>query len=155
MKVLRADLFDRAFTGEVLAALPPPPDNCDPTGFDMLISNPPYITLEEYVTLDSSVNDWESPIALVGNRRGPDGDFLPHDGLDFYKAIARLIPVLSPGVSRMPADSQLPLVVLEIGASQAKDVQDILIAESKGMISRTEVWKDQYDRDRTVLGFRS
>ncbi|PLW42458.1 hypothetical protein PCANC_03017 [Puccinia coronata f. sp. avenae] len=37
-------------------------------GFDMIISNPPYIPLHEYHALPQSVKNWESSIALVGDR---------------------------------------------------------------------------------------
>jgi release factor glutamine methyltransferase len=48
-------------------------DGCGPlrTGvFDALISNPPYLTVGEYSSLDPSVRDWEPPVALVS---GDDG----------------------------------------------------------------------------------
>lgn len=38
--------------------------------FDALVTNPPYLTAEEYAVLDPSVRDWEPREALVG---GPDG----------------------------------------------------------------------------------
>ena len=38
--------------------------------YDALVSNPPYLTTEEYTALDPSVRDWEPPEALVG---GSDG----------------------------------------------------------------------------------
>ena len=41
-----------------------------PEAFDALISNPPYLTLGEYATLDQSVRDWEPALAL---KSGPDG----------------------------------------------------------------------------------
>jgi release factor glutamine methyltransferase len=41
-----------------------------PAAFDALISNPPYLTVEEHAALDASVREWEPALALVG---GPDG----------------------------------------------------------------------------------
>ena len=46
--------------------------------FDMIISNPPYITTQEMKELPSSVKDYEPHLALHGGA----------DGLDFYRAIA-------------------------------------------------------------------
>ena len=48
-------------------------DLCAPlrrASFDALVSNPPYLTAEEYAALDPSVRDWEPREALVG---GADG----------------------------------------------------------------------------------
>ena len=47
--------------------------------FDLIVSNPPYVTTAEMETLDPSVRDYEPHLALWG------GD----DGLDFYRAIVR------------------------------------------------------------------
>jgi release factor glutamine methyltransferase len=71
--------------------------------FDSLVSNPPYVALENRASLQSEVRDWEPELALFA---GPDG-------LDVYR---RLIPeawrVLEPG----------GLLALEIGFGQAEDV---------------------------------
>ena len=45
--------------------------------FDMIVSNPPYVTVGEMEELPASVRDYEPHLALCG------GD----DGLDFYRAI--------------------------------------------------------------------
>lgn len=48
-------------------------DLCEPLrhgGFNALISNPPYLTAGEYLSLDPSVRDWEPEAALVS---GTDG----------------------------------------------------------------------------------
>ena len=47
--------------------------------FDILVSNPPYITKAEMAELQPSVRDFEPHLALDGGR----------DGLDFYRAIVR------------------------------------------------------------------
>ena len=38
--------------------------------FDLIVSNPPYLTDAEYAALDGSVRDWEPRLALAS---GPDG----------------------------------------------------------------------------------
>jgi len=48
-------------------------DLCAPLGsggFDALISNPPYLTVAEYSSLESSVRDWEPAMALVSGEDG-------------------------------------------------------------------------------------
>jgi len=47
--------------------------------FDMIVSNPPYITTEEMQTLPVSVKDYEPHLALHGGA----------DGLDFYRGIIK------------------------------------------------------------------
>lgn len=46
--------------------------------FDFLVSNPPYISEEDYKNLDASVRDFEPPQALYGG----------YDGLQFYRRLA-------------------------------------------------------------------
>jgi len=49
--------------------------------FDALISNPPYLTVAEFVELDASVRDWEPPPALVSGGDGLEATFrLLEDG---------------------------------------------------------------------------
>ena len=75
--------------------------------FDMIVSNPPYVTDEEYERLDPSVRDFEPKMALVG---GPDG-------LDFYRAIVKnFSPALKPG----------GYLCFEFGMGQHDAVREIL-----------------------------
>ena len=66
--------------------------------FDLIVSNPPYVTTAEMETLDPSVRDYEPHLALWG------GD----DGLDFYRAIVRnFTPALNPAYEApAPADDK-------------------------------------------------
>ncbi len=72
-------------------------------GFDLVISNPPYIPAEEIAALAPEVRSHDPRLALDG---GPDG-------LDAYRAIIpALAGLIAPGGG----------TVLEIGAGQASDV---------------------------------
>ncbi len=96
--------------------------------FDLIVSNPPYISDEEMIALEPEVRDHEPRIALT-----PGGD-----GLDAYRAItAGLGAHLEPGGR----------VLLEIGPSQAGAVCQMLAAAGLMGIS---VHRDLDGRDRVV-----
>ncbi len=83
----------------------------DPPGgmgeYDILVSNPPYVTRREMQELDKSVSEFEPHEALYG---GPDG-------LDFYRAIcAKWRTLLVPGGAAL----------FECGWKQAADVAAIM-----------------------------
>lgn len=100
--------------------------------FQIIVSNPPYISSEEIESLDITVKDFEPRIAL-------DGGF---DGLDFYKRI-------TPESKRYLKDNGL--LIYEIGYNQGKDVKDILIKEGFREVS---ILKDLQGLDRVVLGIK-
>ena len=97
--------------------------------FDMIISNPPYITGQEMKELPRSVSDFEPHMALYGGE----------DGLDFYRAIAEnYTPALKPG----------GYLALEFGMGQGDDVCRILAEHGYTILERS---KDYNDRERAVL----
>lgn len=97
--------------------------------FDLIVSNPPYVTGEEMAALPESVKDYEPHLALYG------GD----DGLDFYRAIVKnYVSVLKP-------DGYL---CFEFGMNQGNDVCAIL---QEGGFTILERVKDYNDRERAVL----
>jgi len=97
--------------------------------FDMIISNPPYITGEEMKELDASVLDYEPHMALYGGE----------DGLDFYRSIAKhYAAALKPG----------GYLAFEIGDTQGDQVCRILAENGYTILERT---RDYNDRERAVL----
>ena len=97
--------------------------------FDLIVSNPPYITTDEMKDLPESVADYEPHIALHG------GD----DGLDFYRAIAEnFTAALKPG----------GYLCFEFGMGQGDAVCSILETNGYTILERS---RDYNDRERAVL----
>ena len=97
--------------------------------FDMIVSNPPYITGAEMKELDSSVRDHEPHLALYGGE----------DGLDFYRSIAgNYAQALKPG----------GYLCLEFGMGQGDAVCGILERNGYTILERS---RDYNDRERAVL----
>ena len=97
--------------------------------FDMIVSNPPYITGDEMAELPDSVKNFEPHLALFGGR----------DGLDFYRAIAKhYAKALKPG----------GYLAFEFGMGQGDAVCSILEANGYTILERT---RDYNDRERAVM----
>ena len=97
--------------------------------FDMIVSNPPYITAQEMKALPDSVSCYEPHLALFGGE----------DGLAFYRAIARNYRhALKPG----------GYLCLEFGMGQGSDVCAILRENGYTILERT---RDYNDIERAVL----
>lgn len=109
-------------------------DDLDPVAtFDLIISNPPYISRDEWAALPRDVRDYEPREALHGGE----------DGLDFYRVLAGQAPqFLKPRGG----------LILEIGASQGKAVTELLAATGK--FRAAGVLKDYAGLDRVVAGQR-
>ena len=108
-------------------ALTPPPAFLGK--FDLIVSNPPYVTTKEMEELDRSVKDFEPHLALHGGE----------DGLDFYRAIVKnYTQSLKPG----------GYLCFEFGMGQGDDVCRILEQNGYTILERT---RDYNDRERAVL----
>ena len=97
--------------------------------YDLIVSNPPYITKEEYETLMPEVKNFEPKNALTDLG----------DGLYFYREISK------------KAEAYLKdtgYLAFEIGYKQAKDVSKILEDNNFAILS---VVKDYGGNDRVVL----
>jgi len=97
--------------------------------FDFILSNPPYIETEELPGLMPDVVDYEPALALDGGR----------EGLDIYR---RLVPG---AWSHLKKGGTL---ILEIGASQARAVVEIINAH--GGFQTSHVIQDYSGRDRVI-----
>jgi release factor glutamine methyltransferase len=75
--------------------------------FDLIVSNPPYISTNDISSLEPGVRDYEPLLALDG---GPGGLRIVGE------LIAQAVPMLKPG-------GQL---ILEIGSAQERPVRDLI-----------------------------
>lgn len=97
--------------------------------FDLIVSNPPYVTAEEMKQLPKSVDAFEPHLALYGGE----------DGLDFYRSIIQnFTPVLKPG----------GYLCFEFGMNMGDAVCGLLEESNYTIVERK---KDYNDRERAVL----
>ncbi len=97
--------------------------------FDMIVSNPPYITTKEMTQLDASVKDFEPHLALHGGE----------DGLDFYRSIA---------TNYKAALKKGGYLCLEYDPSQGDAICRILEENGFTVLERVQ---DYNDRERALL----
>jgi release factor glutamine methyltransferase len=97
--------------------------------FDMIVSNPPYITSKEMTLLDASVKDYEPHLALHGGE----------DGLDFYRSIA---------TNYKACLKKGGYLCLEYDPSQGDDICKILEENGFTVLERVQ---DFNDRERALL----
>ncbi|KAL8292170.1 hypothetical protein RQP46_001636 [Phenoliferia psychrophenolica] len=134
VKIVQGDLFKKAFLKRVKSAA----KLSEGSRFDLVVSNPPYITRADYENLPKSVRAWEDRRALVGEldekRVLADGR---DEGLVFYERIASLVPRL---IDLDPEKGmELPVMALEVGSGQAQAVA----ARLREARLRTDVVEDQ------------
>ena len=98
--------------------------------YDLIVSNPPYISSAEIMTLDSSVRDYEPIWALDGGE----------DGLRFYKSILKYWKsLLRPG----------GYLLFEVGEGQAETVKDMILAAG---FAAADTREDTLGVQRVVIG---
>ncbi len=102
-------------------------------GFDVLVSNPPYVAESELADLPPNVKNHEPHIALH------DGA----DGLSFYRIFAAESPrILNPSGT----------VLIEIGETQAEEVMNIF--EKAGGFGPPQIWRDTVGGHERVMSFK-
>jgi len=79
-----------------------------PEKFDVLVSNPPYVSPADFEDLPEEIRNYEPAVALSDNR----------DGLSFYRKIAEL----SSGLIKPSG-----FLMLELGLGQAQEVKEIFL----------------------------
>lgn len=118
IKLLQGDLFEPVIAG------------LGPARFDLIASNPPYVSELEYEKLAPNVKDFEPKSALTAGK----------DGLDIIKKIiANTNQYLKPAGTLM----------LEIGNEQGNAVRNLL--ETVGYFSDVKIEKDYSTLDRLAI----
>ncbi len=97
--------------------------------FDLIVSNPPYLSLSEYYKLNKTVKKFDPKMALIGGV----------DGLFFYRSFANKLPCI------MKKNSYL---ILEIGEEQALKCINLLRNSGLKLIKKT---KDLQKKDRILV----
>lgn len=97
--------------------------------YDLIVSNPPYVTTQEMETLDPSVRDFEPHLALDGGA----------DGLDFYRAIIK---------NYSSALAPRGYLCFEFGMGQENAVCSLLMRDGYEIL---ELKKDTAEITRAVL----
>jgi release factor glutamine methyltransferase len=100
--------------------------------FDLIVSNPPYVSQAEYRTLEPEVHNSDPAIALVA---GPEGT-------EFYPALTDIAKkLLNPG----------GLILVEVGAGQSRHVKTLFKEAGFGKV---KAFQDLSGISRVVMGAR-
>ena len=97
--------------------------------FDLIVSNPPYLTQKEIQNLSNEIKKFEPKIALFGGK----------DGLNFYREFAKKID------KKLSNNGYL---ILEIGASQFSDCMEIFNHSGLKFIKKSQ---DLQKKDRIMI----
>ena len=97
--------------------------------YDIVVSNPPYLSNFDYENISDEIKLFEPKIALFANR----------NGYEFYNRLASLLPNII---------SQKSVIFIEIGHSQAKKCIEIFESSKLKCI---EIYKDYQNLDRGII----
>ena len=87
--------------------------------FDLIVSNPPYITKEEFENLNDTIKNWEDPNALIANKKG----------------LASFEEIIKNSKNYLKSNNNfkklnIPQIILEIGKNQENEVKKLLIKDN-------------------------
>ena len=97
--------------------------------FDLIVSNPPYLTQKEIKNLSNDIKNYEPKIALFGGK----------DGLDFFRLFSKKIDKILKNAGYL---------ILEIGASQFSDCREIFDDSRLKFIKKSQ---DLQKKDRIMI----
>jgi release factor glutamine methyltransferase len=101
--------------------------------YDLIVCNPPYLSKQEWETLDESVKSWETVTALTDH----------HDGLHWY----RILATESHEYLKEKTTIHTPRIVCEIGYAQAEQITNIFMQAGWKNIT---VHQDLSKKDRWI-----
>ena len=119
---LQGDLFG-PFQGKI-----------EKNSLDVIISNPPYVNLDDFKSLPSEIKDNEPEIALYGGV----------DGIDCYRKIIKGSPKF------LKRDG---FIALEVGVDQVKIIKELILKENNYR-KNVEIFKDYSGIERVVIAYR-
>ncbi|CAG8815932.1 29738_t:CDS:2, partial [Racocetra persica] len=102
-------------------------------GYDLVVSNPPYISHDEYLTLDEDVRLWEDKLAMVADENGT----IFHNRIAYLTA-RYLFKKNSPFTNVWK--NKIPQLVMEIGGSH--QISSIVEELKKYNFKSVDIWKD-------------
>ena len=101
--------------------------------FDLIVSNPPYVSLKDYSDLSPELLNHEPRISLTDE----------NDGLNFYRAISKKAKTLLKTGGK---------IFYEVGLGQSEEVKNLL---KENNFNEIEIFKDYSNIDRVVKGVLS
>ncbi len=107
--------------------------------FDLIVSNPPYISEQEYSTLASSVKAWEDKRALAAGKQG----------LAIIEQLIQEVPKYLKKNSPLIA-APIPQLVIEIDRTQG---QAVLALFEQYDFAKAKIKKDLFGNDRIALAW--
>lgn len=108
------------------------------TKYDIIVSNPPYISKDEWLLLKQHITDWEDKRALIA----------PNDGFAIFKKIITQAKNFLTSSNTLVSCNP-PRIVLEIGYQQGNIVKNLLEQQSFHAV----IWHDMQAKDRVVMAY--
>ncbi|KAI9472411.1 MAG: S-adenosyl-L-methionine-dependent methyltransferase [Benjaminiella poitrasii] len=102
---------------------------------NIIISNPPYITKDEYQSLDPDVKEWEDTRALVAE----------DNGTYIHKRIIEVAKFCK------PIFKDIPYLFMEIGGTH--QIEQLIKHMKANGFDHIQVWKDFAGKDRVISGY--
>ena len=97
--------------------------------FDLIVSNPPYLSKKDFENVSNEIKNFEPKIALYGGE----------DGLSFYREFAKKIPKIM---------NKNAYLIIEIGDNQFNDCKEIFSTSGLKLVKKMQ---DLQKKDRIIV----